>query len=91
MFAPPRPAPETVLANHSLSIQSTIIEVGCQKPEWNFMDLYYELIINRNWFARLSEKDFRAACKKLHETGQIKRLTSGRAWDENTSFRIEPR
>lgn len=71
------------------NIQNTILEVGRDaKDEWNFDDLRLELIINRNWFARMSEKEFRAAIKALHAQGKIERLSQGRAWNKDTNFRI---
>jgi three-Cys-motif partner protein len=73
------------------AIKIDILRVGqTMKQDWEFYELLYELILNQNWFARFSEKEFRAACKALHTQARIKRLTSGGAWKQGTCFYIEP-
>ncbi|MEM8535564.1 MAG: three-Cys-motif partner protein TcmP, partial [Chloroflexota bacterium] len=91
MFDEPTPDVAIQQHQHIEGIQEAILYVGQNvKQNWKFYELYYELIINQNWFASFSEKEFRTACKVLYSQSQIKRLTSGNAWKKDTHFRIEP-
>jgi three-Cys-motif partner protein len=88
MFDEAMPDPATYQAQQ---IQAVILRVGQNiKQDWEFDELRCELILNQNWFARLSEKEFRAACKALHTQSRIKRLTPGGAWRRGISLQIEP-
>lgn len=75
--------------NHIAAVQATLHEVGQRKKrEWEFDELFYELLLHWGWFARLSEKDYRSACKGLAASGEIERISEGRAWGRGTAFRI---
>lgn len=92
LFDEPRPDPARQQAQHLESIQVAILLVGQNvRQEWEFYELCCELIINQDWFARFSEKEFRAACKALYIQSRIKRLTSGEAWKRGIRLRIEPK
>jgi hypothetical protein len=71
------------------SIKNDILAASAKRRTWRFEDLYYELLFG-SWFGIIQEKDFRKACKDLHATGQIERLSEGKAWDNATLLRIIP-
>lgn len=75
-------------AQQIAAIQKSILNViQTTQVTWDFDDLRYDLILNRGWFARMSEKEFRTACKSLHAEGKIERLSAGRGWSKGTLFR----
>ncbi|MBX0326581.1 three-Cys-motif partner protein TcmP [Oscillochloris sp. ZM17-4] len=83
------PDPEQLHQAHIAAVQASLHEVGQQKKRtWEFEELFYKLLRSHNWFARLSEKDYRAACKGLAASGSIERISDGRAWRKGTEFRI---
>jgi three-Cys-motif partner protein len=90
LFAPEAPmSAEQLREQHIAAVQATLLKVGAQKKAvWEFEALYYELLLHEDWFARLSEKDYREACKGLAGTGKIERLSEGRAWKQGIQFRI---
>jgi three-Cys-motif partner protein len=91
LFDEPKSDPAVRQAQHIASIQAAILRVGQDiKQDWEFDELRCELIINYDWFARISEKEFRTACKALHAQSRVKRLTSGGAWKRGIRLRIEP-
>lgn len=73
------------------TLKSEIISIGQGQETWKFLELYYKLITTRGWFAQMSEKEFRKACKELHTEGRIIRLTEDKAWAKETGFRIKAR
>ena len=89
LFGEEAPSQAELYKQHLQNIQNSILEIArTSRTTWNFDDLRLELIINRNWFARMSEKDFRAAVKALYTKGKIERLSPGRAWNKDTLLRI---
>lgn len=90
MFDEPTPDPSVQQARHIEKIQAAILHAGQHvKQDWEFYELHCELIINQDWFGRFSEKEFRAACKALHDQSRIKRLTGGKAWKRGIHLHIE--
>lgn len=90
MFDEPKPDPSIRQTQQIEKIQSAILRVGQDiRQDWEFYELCCELIINQEWFARFSEKEFRAACKALYTQSRLKRLTSGEAWKRGTRLHIE--
>jgi len=69
-------------------LEQSILRAGMTKNIWNFHELYYELLLNRGWFAQVSEKEFRATCKTLHAQSKIERLSPRNAWGPTTEIRI---
>lgn len=89
LFEDPAPDPVTEEKAVETDIQRTILSIGrTVKQEWEFDELRTELILNHGWFARLPEKRFRTVCKILYKEAKIQRLSSGRAWERGTQFRI---
>lgn len=71
-------------------IKQSILEQGRKgRTRWQFDNLRCTLIEN-GWFAQFSEKEFRAACKSLHDEGKIERISPGRAWSRDTEFILHP-
>lgn len=71
------------------AIQKNVIELmHSGKSEWDFEELFYELIIHQGWFGVILEKDFRSACKQMEQKGKLVRNTPGNAWKKGTEFRI---
>jgi hypothetical protein len=69
-------------------LEQSILRTGMTKDIWNFHELYYELLLNQGWFAQISEKEFRATCKNLHNQSKIEHVSSGNAWGRATEIRI---
>lgn len=85
----PQPDPKFIQEQRISVVQDAILQTGSgRKAEWEFYELCCELIINQNWFARLSEKEIRAACKALYAKSKIEKLTAGQAWNKGTRLRI---
>jgi len=93
LFEEPKPDPIALQQEQLDQIQATILQIAREgRTDWEFDGLRCELIINHGWFAHMSEKEFRAACKTLHTFGKIERLTlHNNAWGKGTHFRILPK
>lgn len=90
MFEDETPTQADIYQQHLRNIQNSILEIVKDgRAEWNFDDLRFELIMNRSWFARMSEKEFRAAVKALYEEGRVERLSEGNAWGKDTNLRVK--
>jgi three-Cys-motif partner protein len=58
------------------------------KDEWDFEQLFNELIINHGWSGRMLEKDFRDTCKSMEQNGELFRMTQGKSWQRGTRLKI---
>ena len=91
MFDDLAPDPADQQRQKVQDIAASMLELVRQgRTAWEFEELLYELLLHGNWFARMSEKDFRAACKSLYGQNKIERLSSGNAWSKGTRFRFHP-
>lgn len=89
LFEEPTPDPGEKQMKRLDMIKATILRIGNDvRQEWEFYDLCCEIVIHHGWFARLSEKDIRAACKALHTLSQVEHLTEGNAWKKGTHLYI---
>jgi three-Cys-motif partner protein len=71
-------------------LKQSILEQGQQGiSHWEFEDLLCTLI-EGDWFAQFTEKDFRAACKEMYTDGRIERVSPGNGWSRGTEFVIRP-
>lgn len=83
-------SPEQQYEQHINEIRDSILRAAHSgRVTWNFDDLMVELILEYGWFARMSEREYRAALKSLYDKGQVVRLSTGNAWSRYTRFRIE--
>jgi len=89
LFDPPAPDPDAETHERIAGLKEAILaQVQQGEPHWEFDNLRCTLI-KHGWFARFTEKDFRAACKELHTEGKIQRISSGKAWSRETEFTVK--
>ena len=89
-FAIDAPSHEDKYIEHIQEIATSIQLVGRTKmTDWEFDNLFCEIILEHGWCGRVSEKDFRAALKHLRDEDSLERLTEGNAWSTGIEFRIK--
>jgi hypothetical protein len=61
------PTEEELFALKIDQIADSIKAIGAGRSAWTYDDLYYELLLSRGWFGRITDQLFRYACKKLEK------------------------